>query len=245
MRYLASLAVLASCIVTSYAHTRVWSVWLNGVDQGDGKNVYIRSPPTNNPVKDLTSSAMACNVNNVSVPKTVSVKSGDKLTFEWFHDARGDEIIASSHHGPIQVYIAPTSSNGAGAVWTKIFSDGYNGSWAVDRLITSRGKHSIIIPNVPAGQYLLRAEIIALHEADVAYSANSARGAQNYMNCVQIQVTSSGTQTLPGGATFPGTYTSSSPGIVFNIYTGGPNPATYVAPGPQVWSGAAGGSISA
>jgi hypothetical protein len=36
------------------------------------------------------------------------------------------------------------------------------------------------IPNIPAGDYLLRAEIIGLHEADALYSQNSARGAQFY-----------------------------------------------------------------
>jgi hypothetical protein len=64
---------------------------------------------------------MACNVNNygifllhvathdtlsnyaTAVSKYVSVKSGDKLTFEWYHDSRNDDIIASSHYGPIQV----------------------------------------------------------------------------------------------------------------------------------------------
>lgn len=34
------------------------------------------------------------------------------------------------------VYIAPTSSNGAGNVWIKLVSDGYSGgSWAVDKLV--------------------------------------------------------------------------------------------------------------
>lgn len=49
------------------------------------------------------------------------------------------------------------------------------------------------------------AEIIALHEANVPYSANAARGAQLYMNCVQIKVTSSGGSNFPGGSSFPGT----------------------------------------
>lgn len=77
-----SLIVLATCVATATAHATVYSIWLNGVDQGDGRNGYvrfqvlfdrrtaeqfsekIRSPPTNDPVKDLKSSAMACNVNN-------------------------------------------------------------------------------------------------------------------------------------------------------------------------------------
>lgn len=56
----------------------------------------------------------------------------------------------------VQVYIAPASSNGAGAVWTKLASDSYSGSWAVTRLISSKGKHSVNIPNIPAGDYLIR-----------------------------------------------------------------------------------------
>lgn len=91
--------------------------------------------------------------------------------------SRQDDIIASSHKGPglryysdtpiqpslntpgflVLVYIVPASSNGNGNVWTKLFHDGYSsGQWAVDRLLSARGKHSITIPNLPAGDYLLR-----------------------------------------------------------------------------------------
>lgn len=237
---LATLAILASSlIVPSFAHTTVWGVWVNGVDQGDGRNQYIRSPPNNNPVKDLTSSDMICNVNNRAVPRRVSVKAGDTLTFEWYHNTRGDDIIATSHHGPVQVWMSPASGND----WTKLFSDGYsNGQWGVDKLITARGQHGVVIPQVPAGDYLLRAEIVALHEANVAYADNNLRGAQNYMSCVQITVTSGGSQSLPGGTSWPGAYTPSTPGIVFNIYD--QDPTQYVAPGAPVWSGSSGGSIS-
>ncbi|KAF8889380.1 glycoside hydrolase family 61 protein [Infundibulicybe gibba] len=242
--------VLASLFSTAIAHTTIWSVWVNGVDQGDGRNVYIRSPPNNNPVKDITSDAMACNVNNRVVPKAVPVIPGDQLTFEWYHDTRDDDIIASSHHGPVAVYIAPTASNGTGAVWTKIFEDTYdsaNATWGVDRLITAHGQHSVIVPNIAAGDYLFRAEIVALHEADSLYSVNPIRGAQFYMSCVQISVgapTSADTQiiTPPGGTSFPGTYTDTTPGIHWNIYIG-LDPATYVGPGPAVWDDAAGGFI--
>ncbi|KAF9453606.1 lytic polysaccharide monooxygenase [Macrolepiota fuliginosa MF-IS2] len=238
---LASLALLTSSLISaSLAHTTVWGVWVNGVDQGDGRNQYIRSPPNNNPVKDLTSAAMTCNVNNVAVPRRVSVNAGDKLTFEWYHDSRNDDIIAVSHKGPVQVWIAPA----AGDNWTKLFSDGYSGGqWGVDKLIASHGKHSITIPQVPAGDYLLRAEIVALHEADVAYATNSLRGAQNYMSCVQITIAAGGSQSLPGGTSWPGAYTPSTPGIVWNLYEQDSN--SYVAPGGSVWSGSAGGSVSA
>jgi hypothetical protein len=78
--------------------------------RGDGRNSYIRSPPNNNPVKDLSSSAMACNVNNRAVSKTLSVKAGDKYTCEWYHDSRSDDIIASSHKGPgklVETFLSP------------------------------------------------------------------------------------------------------------------------------------------
>ncbi|EUC61453.1 glycoside hydrolase family 61 protein, partial [Rhizoctonia solani AG-3 Rhs1AP] len=217
------------------AHSTVWGVWINGIDQGNGQNQYIRSPPSNYPVKDLNSNAVACNVNNRAVPKTLKVKAGDTVTFEWFHDLRDDEIIAASHKGPIVVYIAPTSSNGAGNVWVKLYQEGYNGNWAVDKLIATHGQHSIKIPNIAAGQYLLRPELITLHEADTAYSSNL------FVVCIQIQVETSGSA-LPSGVAFPGTYKYSDPGLVFNLYES--SPSSYVIPGPAVWSGSAGGSIS-
>ncbi|ESK85191.1 glycoside hydrolase family 61 protein [Moniliophthora roreri MCA 2997] len=243
---LVSLLVLASFVATTFAHTTVWGVWVNGAFQGDGRNNYIRSPPNNNPVKDLKSSAMTCNVNNRVVGNYVSVKAGDELTFEWYHNTRDDDIIAASHKGPILVYIAPASSNGQGPVWTKIFQDGYNSetsTWAVDRLISSHGQHSVIVPNLPAGDYLFRAEIIALHEAYDLYSQNNLKGAQFYISCTQIRVTSSGDQTLPEGTSIPGAYTDSTPGIKWNLYEDGDDPNTYVVPGLQVWSGAQGGSV--
>jgi cellulase len=67
------------------------------------------------------------------------------------------------------------------------------GTWAVDTLITNRGKHDVTIPaGLAPGKYLLRGEIIALHEADTAFNVNSARGAQFYMECIQINVTGAG-----------------------------------------------------
>ncbi|KAG8922319.1 hypothetical protein FRC02_011945 [Tulasnella sp. 418] len=231
----AALASLFAFIATAHAHTTVWGAWINDSFQGDGRNQYIRSPPNNNPVKDLSSSAMACNVNNRVVSRTLSVKSGDKFTFEWYHDSRGDDIIASSHKGPIVVYIAPTSSNGAGNVWVKIYQDNYSGGqWPVDRLIANGGKHSVNIPNVAAGDYLLRAELLTLHEADTIYTANSARGIQLYMSCIQIKVTSNGVN-LPSGVSFPGAYKYTDPGIHFNLYSA--SPSSYIVPGPAVWNG--------
>ena len=66
-------------------------------------------------------------------------------------------------------------------------------------------QYGIPIPsNLAPGQYILRVEIIALHEADALYSQNHARGAQFYPSCIQIKVTGNGKKKLPSGVPFPG-----------------------------------------
>lgn len=101
-------------------------------------------------------------------------------------------------------------------------------------MIANKGKHSITVPDLAAGEYLLRPEIIALHEGD------RSGGAQFYMECVQIKVTSAGAKTLPAGVAIPGTYTATDPGILFNLYSG--SITSYPIPGPAVWDGASGGA---
>lgn len=40
----ATLVVLTSSLISvTLAHTTVWGVWVNGVDQGDGRNQYVRT----------------------------------------------------------------------------------------------------------------------------------------------------------------------------------------------------------
>ncbi|KKK23691.1 endoglucanase [Aspergillus rambellii] len=234
------LALAATAKLVS-AHATVFAVWINDVDQGLGNSAsgYIRSPPNNSPITDVTSTDMTCNVNgNVATAKTLSVAAGDKITFEWHHNSRdsSDDIIASSHLGPVMVYMAPTEKGSAGSGWVKIAEDGYSsGTWAVDTLIKNRGKHSITVPDVPAGDYLFRPEIIALHEG------NRQGGAQFYMECVQVKVTSDGSKTLPAGVSLPGAYSATDPGILFDLYN---SFSSYTIPGPAVWDGTSSGSSS-
>ncbi|CAE6429098.1 unnamed protein product [Rhizoctonia solani] len=225
-------STVSSCAIWLYARRSHVSL---GVDQGNGEKVYIRSPPNNNPVKDLTSDSVACNVNNVAVPKTLEVSGGDVITFEYSHNNRGDSVVAASHKGPVMVYVAPTSSNGKGAVWVKLHQEVYtNGQWASDKLIENGGHVSITVPNLAAGEYLFRPEIVTLHEADTAYNANPARGVQLYMECVQFKVVSSGSVSLPAGIDFKTSYTYADKGLVFNLY--GSAATSYVAPGGAVSS---------
>ncbi|KAH9900460.1 glycosyl hydrolase family 61-domain-containing protein [Xylariomycetidae sp. FL2044] len=235
---LAASAALAS---TVSAHATMYGVWVNGEDQGDGRNVYIRSPENNNPVKDIDIADIVCNVNGgTPVSEFVTAAAGDTLSFEWYHNSRGDDIIDSTHKGPIITYIAAyTEGNGFEPIWTKIDEEGLSGgTWAVDNLIANAGKKDFTLPSdLAAGQYLIRQEIIALHEADVAYSANANRGAQFYPSCVQVEVTGSGTAIPDENFDFDTGYTYEDPGIVFNVYG---DATSYEIPGPEVWTGAGG-----
>ncbi|KAF8468941.1 glycosyl hydrolase family 61-domain-containing protein [Kalaharituber pfeilii] len=234
MKLPAVLLAIVSTAVTAHAHAHVYGLWVNGEFKGDGRNTYIRSPPNNSPVKDVSSTAINCNVNNRAVPSSVTVKGGDIVTFEWYHNTRADDIIDLSHKGPITVWIAPRQSEGNGAVWTKLAEDGFsNGQWAVQKLVANRGKHDVKLPaSLARGDYLLRAEIIALHEGETNYATNNARGAQFYPSCSQITVTGSGTAKPPGTFNFVGGYTPTTPGILFNIYQ---TVTSYPIPGPAVW----------
>ncbi|KAB5515074.1 glycoside hydrolase family 61 protein [Coniochaeta sp. 2T2.1] len=162
------------------------------------------------------------------------VAAGDKISLQWLVP------WPDSHHGPVIDYLA--NCNGPcesvdktkleffkidGAGWV---SGGNPGLWASDALVQNNSTWLVEIPaTIAPGNYVLRHEIIALH------AAGSVNGAQAYPQCVNLQITGSGTS-KPAGV--PGTqlYKSTDPGILFNIYT---SPISYVVPGPTLIAGVA------
>ncbi|CAK7200886.1 hypothetical protein SEUCBS139899_003585 [Sporothrix eucalyptigena] len=265
MRLPATIAAVAASVSMANAHCYIWGVFVNGVDQGTFRA--IRTPAyngpsphgyANSPVKNLTSIDLRCNVlGDKQADYTIQVRPGDNLTFDWHHDKRTDtdDVIASSHHGPALVYLSPDPPTEDSFV--KIWEEGLYelsdvpfgaGKWATTSDIAANHGHMNV--RVPAGlkpgYYLVRAEMIALHEGDASYLKNSFRGAQFYPNCVQIEVVGDGTVELPKGVSFPGAYDYSDPGVVFDIYCSTktsplpttPCATTYQIPGPTVWSGA-------
>lgn len=106
---------------------------------------------------------------------------------------------------------------------------GQPGKWADDLLFESDMTWKVKIPaNLAPGQYVLRHEIIALHEGD------RAGGAQFYPQCVSLKVTGKGTQVLPAGTVGTQLYKSTDPGVYYNIYNDERRP-TYKIPGPAKW----------
>lgn len=134
-----------------------------------------------------------------------------------------------------KVQDASTADGSTG--WFKVFQDswskgsggsGDDDNWGTKDINTCCGKLDVKIPeDIPAGDYLLRAEAIALH------TAGSAGGAQLYMSCYQLTVTGGGSAS-PALVKFPGAYKASDPGILVNIHA---PLSTYVAPGPDVYAG--------
>jgi cellulase len=74
-------------------------------------------------------------------------------------------------------------------------------------------------------QYVLRHELIALHGAQNG-------DAQFYPQCINLEVTGSGSSIPLGGTIGTKLYAPKDPGVVFNLYT---KFTTYPLPGPKLW----------
>jgi cellulase len=77
---------------------------------------------------------------------------------------------------------------------------------------------SRIPSDIKAGTYVLRHELIALHDAKQKFNGYSQSGAQFYPVCYNVEVVGNGTVT-PSGQTFPGMYKMEDPGILVDIST--------------------------
>jgi len=227
------LALLGSAS-TVLGHATWQDLWVNGVDQ---TGTCVRAPPSNNPVTDVTSNDLRCNVNGAQgVAGVCTVAAGQTLTVE-MHQQPGDrtcttDAIGGDHYGPIILYmskVADATTADGSTPFFNVAEDGYDAavgtsSWGTQILNANCGKRTFTVPSdLAPGDYLLRAEAIALHVA------SSVGGAQFYMGCYQVRVTGSGTKS-PAGVLFPGAYKATDPGILINIYY--PAVTNYTIPGP-------------
>lgn len=136
----------------------------------------------------------------------MSVKAGDEVGF------RVDGTV--THPGPLQFYMAKAPEgetaetfNGDGDVWFKIFHDDATwrtGEWWPSWSNYGRDNVTVTIPPCLAeGDYLLRVEHIAIH------NAAHENGAQFYIGCAQLHVSGEGTKSFPG-VSIPGLYSVST-----------------------------------
>lgn len=205
------------------AHTIFSSLEVDGVNSGVGNGV--RVPSYNGPIQDVTSDSLACNGDpNPTSPtdKVITVEAGSTVTAIWRYmlsttGSAPDDVMDSSHKGPTMAYLKKvsdaTSDSGVGDGWFKIQEDGLNNDvWGTEKVINGQGRHDIHIPEcIAPGQYLLRAEMLALH------GAGSYPGAQFYMECAQINVVGGSGSKSPSTVSLPGAYAVSDTGTVFDV----------------------------
>ncbi|OTB03764.1 glycoside hydrolase family 61 protein [Hypoxylon sp. CI-4A] len=234
MRTAAAALALAA---TAYGHATFQELWVAGEDEG---STCARLPSNNNPVTNVAGADIRCNVGGTTAAASkCTVAAGDTVTVE-MHQQPGDrdctrEALGGNHFGPVLAYLSKvddaTAADGS-SDWFKIFELGYDSAtdtWGNDLLNKNCGKQEVVIPSdIAPGDYLLRAETIALH------TASQPNGAQFYMTCYQITVTGGGSAN-PAGVKFPGAYKASDPGIQVDIWGNGFS--EYTIPGPPVYSG--------
>jgi cellulase len=241
MKFLVT-AVVAAFAQQAYGHATFQQLWVDGVDKG---STCARLPLNNNPISSVTSNDIRCNAGTKPVTGKCSVAAGGTVTVEMHQQANDRNCavdgIGGNHWGPVMAYLTKVgdSSTADGSTgWFKIFQDGWakNPSgwggdddwWGVKDLNKCCGRMNVKIPSdIPAGDYLLRAEVIALH------SAGGQGGAQPYVTCFQLTVTGGGSAS-PATVSFPGAYKATDPGILVNIHS---QMSGYTVPGPAVYSG--------
>ncbi|RDW76668.1 lytic polysaccharide monooxygenase auxiliary activity family 9 protein [Aspergillus mulundensis] len=184
-----------------------------------------------------TSGDIICHKDATNAQASATVAAGGTVELQWTD-------WPESHHGPVIDYIANcggdcTTVDKTTLEWVKIGESGLiddsnvPGTWASDNLISNNNSWTVTIPSsLAAGGYVLRHEIIALH------SAGSENGAQNYPQCVNLDVTGGGSAS-PSGTLGTELYTPTDAGILVNIYQ---TLDSYEIPGPALWDGASSGS---
>ncbi|KAF2632513.1 lytic polysaccharide monooxygenase [Macroventuria anomochaeta] len=227
--FILSLLALAS---SSAAHYTFPELVIGG--KGTGNWQYVRQTAnyqSNGPVTDVSSTAIRCyQLAPGTSAKTYTVNAGDTVAFT--------AAASVSHPGPMQFYMAKVPSgqtaetwDGSGNVWFKIYQEeAITTSSSISWASSGKTQVPVTLPkSLPSGEYLLRAEHIALH------SAGSSGGAQFYLSCAQIKVQNGGSGSPSPLVSFPGAYKASDAGILVNIYY--PIPQNYQPPGPAVWKG--------
>lgn len=168
---------------------------------------------------------------------SITVAAGGSVQVQW-------DRWPDSHHGPVIDYLANCNGNCTAVDKTTlkfnkiaekglISWDSMPGYWATDELLAADKTWTVQVPqSIAPGNYVLRHELIGLHEG------NRDNGAQNYPQCINLRITGSGTDSLATGTVGTALYTPTDPGIKADIYS----KLVYQIPGPKLYNGTSGGS---
>ncbi|KAF2659672.1 lytic polysaccharide monooxygenase [Lophiostoma macrostomum CBS 122681] len=228
-----TLALVVASASTALAHWNYDRIIVNGQIIGEPYQYIRRSNNSNSPLQNVNSTSMRCNMGGASgaTTQTYTVAAGSRLGF-----AVADTF---GHPGPQQVYLSKAPGlaseyDGSGD-WAKIYTLTYslNASlysgdgilkWATHRAQTFNFE---LPAATPPGEYLLRAEGLALH------AAHKPNDAQFYVACAQIRVEGNGTG-IPGPTIkFPGGYWWNDTGVLLPEFWS--LIKNYTSPGPRLW----------
>ncbi|KAF2182135.1 lytic polysaccharide monooxygenase [Zopfia rhizophila CBS 207.26] len=226
------IALLLAAAASASAHATWQQLWVGSTDKN---TECTRTVKDNTPIASVTSGDMFCGRIPAAAAGVCDVNAGDSLTVE-MHQQPGqrsckDPAIGGNHYGPVLVYMAKVADakTAKSASWFKVAEDGYTGttaSWGTEILNANCGKKSFTVPkSLASGNYLVRAEAIALHAG--------AGNPQPYVSCFQVNVQNGGSANPPG-VSFPGAYKTNDALFSKAIYD---NSFKYVSPGPAVWTG--------
>ncbi|KAI8948301.1 lytic polysaccharide monooxygenase [Xylaria longipes] len=221
---------------------------------------YIRPPLNgNNFLSNVNSTDMRCNVGGSSgLPnntETATVRAGDELGFgidstfghpgiQQVYLSRAPEAppnvtsSLSSYDGSggwARIYsltTTPTWPNGTGTVGKNSFAEARPGAvdWATHKLTSFLFQ---LPAETPAGEYLLRAEGMAVH------AAHKPGGAQFYVSCAQIRVVNElqahgrNSSELGPLVRIPGVYRGNEPGVLLPVFWS--SLTRYTTAGPALW----------
>lgn len=161
----------------------------------------------------LNEKEIICHEDSTPGGTHVKIAAGGTLELQWTEWPEG-------HTGPVLDYLAPcpghdcTNVDKTALHFVKVQERGYdNGEWATDALIANNNTAVTTLPSgIAPGKYVLRHEIIAHH------SSHERMGAQFYPQCVNLEITGTGTDDLSGGVSATEFYDWDHPGVHFNLY---------------------------
>ncbi|KAJ2775610.1 hypothetical protein H4R18_005969 [Coemansia javaensis] len=232
IRAVCALAALAAVLGVCRAHVTLMFA-------GGSKEKYqyiVPSDMGNAPVKDVTSPEMICRAQTIKTAGVdkLKVTAGQDFGVQWQHingskSSPNWPVMSPSHNGPCIFYMSQLEKGGTGAVWFKTSQEGYDEQakkWCTNKVIDAYGNYRVPVPkNIPNGDYLVRTELIALHQA------TTVGGAQFYPNCVVVTVSGGTGSTLPELYDITKVYSPNDPGIKYDRGTVKVKP--YQVPGPK------------
>ncbi|KAG5774567.1 hypothetical protein H9Q72_000055 [Fusarium xylarioides] len=239
------LALLLPAVIVS-AHGHVDEIIINGVSyQGYGSTdfPYMENPPV---VAGWTISQrdngfvspeaygdpdIICHRDATPAEGHIEVTSGDVITLRW-------SGWPENHIGPVLNYLANCKGPCERVDKTELeffkidsvgqLEQGTPGRYADSVLQENGDRWNVRIPeNIAPGDYVLRHELIALH------NALERGGAQNYPQCFNLRITGDGSDS-PSGYLGTELYDIEDPGILVNVYS---SSVDYEVPGPTIVKG--------